>query len=84
MIAWAVASSQPTLCMKEASSASPKVMVPKQRGETFRPHRPRVRSSMACSRCGGEGPGPLAFEGRTARARIDGAAALTEAHRGPR
>jgi hypothetical protein len=46
MIANEVSSLAPTPCMNELSSASPKVMVPRQRVETFKPLCPRLRYSM--------------------------------------
>ncbi len=49
MIAKLVASSQPTPCMNEPSSASPKVIVPRQSFDTLRPLRPRLRYSMVSS-----------------------------------
>src|SRR5262249_50529143 len=45
-IACAVASSQPTSCMKDFSSASPKVIVPRQSVETLSPLAPRLRYSI--------------------------------------
>src|SRR3569623_125525 len=44
--AWAVASSEPTLCMNAFSSASPNVMPPRQRFETLPPAAPRIRYIM--------------------------------------
>src|SRR5690349_6339104 len=63
MIANEVDSSAPTPCMNEFSSASPKVMAPRHRVETFRPLFPRLRYCMApsvpCDRLDlTEGPDP--------------------------
>src|SRR5690242_10646151 len=47
MIAKAVFSSQPTLCMNDFSSASPNVIAPRHSTGTFRPLLPRDRYSIA-------------------------------------
>ncbi len=47
MIANEVFSSQPTLCMNDLSSASPKVIAPRQSTGTFSPLFPSDRYSMA-------------------------------------
>ena len=46
LAAWDVASSHPTWCMNDLSSASPKVIAPRHRVETFTPAAPRLRYSM--------------------------------------